>query len=213
MIKPSTDGKKLWFIPPEKSKEQELEYELVYAHVCPKCNNLVQALFMTDKRVDPKPWEEIYTKILDGQGHYKRIIPGRNERSRSRYAITTIGRGAAISAQLIRYTEHFDRKEDVVNTPVCNYVAISSTIPEYRAYDILLALLINPSQYSIKDMDWPTIKDQLEKKYSGPDQYVFSPAVGNGPECVYASRTAYQWFLQQAVSKYAKPYQPPVMAY
>ena len=49
MIKPSKEGDKLWFIPPEKSQEQEIEFPLVYAHTCPKCGNLVQALFLTDR--------------------------------------------------------------------------------------------------------------------------------------------------------------------
>jgi hypothetical protein len=155
VIKPSKDSKLLWFIPPEKSKEQELEFPLVYAHTCPKCNNLVQALFMTNKRIEPKPWEEIFTKILDSNGKYKRIIPGRHERHRSRYTVTPIGRGSSISAELIRFTEHFERKEDVNNQPVCNFVAISSVIPEYRVYDMLLAQLMDPSRYSIKDSDYP----------------------------------------------------------
>src|SRR5208282_4715534 len=132
MIRPSKDGKKLWFLPPEKSTEQELEFDLVYAHTCPKCNNLVQALFMTDKRIEPKPWEEIMTKQLDAQGHFKRIIPGRHDRFRSRYDVQVIGRGSHVSAELIRFTEHFERKEDPNNTPICNFVTISSTIPEYR---------------------------------------------------------------------------------
>src|SRR3974390_680435 len=103
MIRPSKDGSLLYFVPPEKSQEQELEFPLVYAHICPKCNNLVQALFMTSKRIDPKPWEEIMTKTLDKDGHFKRIIPGRNIRFRSRYTIQTLGRGPHVSAELIRF--------------------------------------------------------------------------------------------------------------
>jgi|SRR5665213_942652 len=210
MIKPSKDGTKLWFIPPDKSHEEEKEFDLVYAHTCPKCNNLVQAVFITDKRIDPKPWEELFTKILDGNGSYKRIIPGRSSRGRSRYSITTLGRGATISAQMIRYTEHFDRKEDVLNAPVCNFVAISSVIPEYRVYDMLLCAYMDPSKFNVKDKDWPAIKDQMINKYTGYDQYAFADAVGNSPECVFVSRTAYQWFLQEVVMKYMKPYEPPV---
>ena len=212
MIRPSKDGKMLWFIPPDKSNEQELEFPLVYAHVCPKCNNLVQAVFLTDRKISPRPWEEIFTKILDADGHYKRIIPGRHERHRSRYSVTTIGRGSTVSAELIRFTEHFERKEDPVNSPVCNFVAVSSVIPEYRVYDMLLAQFSDPSQYSIKDSDYPGIKHQLSTKYGGGDQYAFQEAVGDGPECVFVSRTAYQWFLQEVISKFFKPYQQPVPA-
>jgi hypothetical protein len=210
MIKPSKDGTKLWFLPPEKSNEQELEFPLVYAHVCPKCNNLVQALFMTDKKIDPKPWEEIFTKILDAQGHFKRIIPGRHDRFRSRYTVHTIGRGSSVSAELIRFTEHFDRREDPNNQPVCGFVTISSVIPEYRVYDILLVQNMDPARYNIKDEHWEAIKEKLLHSYSGVDQYSFVPAIGNGPECVMMSRTAYNWYMNEAVGKYFKPYTPPV---
>ena len=210
MIKPSKDGTKLWFIPPEKSSESEMEFHLVYAHVCPKCQNLVQALFLTDKRIDPKPWEEILTHQLDKDGKYKRIIPGRNDRWKSRYIIQTIGRGSSVNAELIRFNEHFDRREDVINGNICNFMAISSTIPEYRVYDMLLALGKNPIQYAIKDEHYEGIKHSLLNKYAGKDQYSFVPAVGNGPELVLISRTAYGWFMDEACIKYYKPYQPPV---
>lgn len=210
MIKPSKDGTKLWLIPPEKSQEQELEFDLIYAHTCPRCNNLVQALFMTDKRIDPKPWEEIMTKQLDAQGHYKRIIPGRHDRFRSRYSIQTIGRSGTVSAELIRFSEHFERKEDPNAVPICGFVAISSVIPEYRVDDMLLALGMDPSRYKIEDKYWEGIKEKLLKAYAGGNQYEFVPAVGNGPECVFMTRLAYNWFMTDAVGKYAKPYEPPV---
>lgn len=210
MIKPSKDGKLLWFLPYEGSDVQEQEFPLVYAHVCPKCNNLVQALFMTDKRIEPKPWEEIYTKILDADSKFKIIRPGKHDRHRSRYTVTPIGRGTSVSAQLIRFTEHFERKEDVNNQPVCNFVAISSVIPEYRIYDMLLAQNMNPANYVIKDEYWPAVKDKLIHAYSGVDQYCFVPAIGTGPECVIMSRTAYNWYMNEAVGKYFKPYQAPV---
>lgn len=213
MIRPSKDGQLLWFIPPDKSNVPEAEFPLVYAHTCPKCNNLVQAVFMTDKRINPKPWEEIFTRVLDTNGKFKRIIPGRSERSRSRYSVTTLGRGSLTSAQLIRYTEHFDRREDVVNTPVCNFVAVSSVIPEYRVYDMMLTLFMDPSKFSIKDSDYPSIKEELLSKYSGAEQYAFVDAIGKGPECVFISRTAYQWFMQEVTNKFAKPYQSPVKAF
>src|SRR5271168_5489588 len=131
MIRTNKAGTHLIFSPPEKSQEEVLEFELVYAHICPKCNNLVQALFMTDERIEPKPWEEIMTKQLDAQGHFKRIIPGRHDRFRSRYSVHTIGRGSTVSAELIRFAEHFDLKEPSDGIAVCNFVTISSTIPEY----------------------------------------------------------------------------------
>lgn len=216
MIKPSKDGTQLWFLPPEKSKGiEELDVDLVYSHTCPKCNNLVQAVFLTNKKISPKPWEEILTNQLDTDGHFKRIIPGRSERGRSRYSITALGRRGTISAELIRFTEHFDIKEDVANMPVCNYVAISSAIPEYLISDLVLACYMNPLQYKLEDKDWPAIKDQLINKYTGSNQYAFAPAVGpkgdnSGPECVFISRTAYQWFLQECLMSKMKPYQPPV---
>jgi hypothetical protein len=210
MIRPSKDGTKLWFLPPEKSMEQELEFDLVYTHTCPKCLNLVQALFMTDKKIDPKPWEEIMTKQLDAQGHFKRIIPGRQDRFRSRYNVHVIGRGSSVSAELIRFTEHFDRKEPADGTAICNFMAVSSVIPEYRVYDMLLAQGLNPAQYKIEDKYWEDIKEKLLHSYAGTDQYAFVDAVGKGPECVLMSRTAYNWYMNEAVGKYAKPYAPPV---
>jgi len=210
MIRPNKAGTHLIFSPPEKSQEEVLEFELVYAHICPKCNNLVQALFMTDERIEPKPWEEIMTKQLDAQGHFKRIIPGRHDRFRSRYTVHTIGRGAHVSAELIRFAEHFELKEPADGGTVCNFVTISSSIPEYRVYDMLLAQRMDPSKYNIEDKHWDHIKDKLEKSYSGTDQYVFVPAEGKGPEAVMMSRNAYNWYMNEAVGKYAKPWTPPV---
>jgi len=213
MIKPSKDGKKLWFIPPEKVPVQELEFDLVYAHTCPKCNNLVQALFMTDKKINIKPWEEIFTKVLDSDGKYKRIIPGRSDKFRSRYTTQVIGRNGLISAQLIRFAEHFERREDVVNGNVCSFMSISTTIPEYRVYDMLLAHGMNPSQYKLKDTDYPDVKESLMKSYSGQDQYAFVDAVGDGPEMVCIHRNAYMWFMNEAAGRFCKPYIPPVSGY
>lgn len=210
MIKPSKDGKMLWLIPPEGSKEQELEFPLIYSHTCPKCGNLVQALFMTDKRIEPRPWEEIITKVLDAGNKYKRIIPGRHKNFRSRYSVTTLGRGSSISAELIRFAEHFERRDNVVDSPICDYVAISSTIPEYKIYDMLLACFINPLRYKVVDKDYPDIKAKLSNKYGGYNQYAFQDAVGNGPECIFISRTAYVWFLQDVMAKYYVPYPNPV---
>lgn len=211
MIKPNKEGTKLWFLPPEKSTEQEMEFPLVYAQTCPKCNNLVQAVFMTDKKIDPKPWEEIYTKMLDANGKFKRIIPGRQERFRSRYEVKTMGRGTSVSAQLVRFTEHFDLKEDPTGVaPICGYVAISTSIPEYRVYDMLLACLMDPSQYSLKDSDYPEVKHRIQHGYTGPDHYAFADAVGNGPEAVFVSRQAYKWFIMEVVAKYIKPYTNPL---
>lgn len=211
MIRPSKDESKLWFIPPEKSGEQELEFDLVYAHVCPKCNNLVQALFLTDKFVDPKPWEEIMTKILDKSGHYKRIIPGRSDRFNSRYRSTPIGRGTAVSAQLIQFTEHFNPKVDLDNQPICEYVAISSGIPEFRIHDILLALAppLNPANYIVKDKDYESIRHTLSTGQLTQDWYIFTPAKGNGPEIIFALRKAHQWGLNNALGKFFKPLDLP----
>src|SRR5208282_623921 len=210
MIKPSKDGTKLWFIPPDKSAEHEMEFDLIYAHQCPKCNNLIQALFMTNKRIEPKPWEEIYTRMLDDKGHFKRIIPGRQDRFKSRYEVTTLGRGATVSAELIRFAEHFDRRYNPMDQPICNYTAVSTTIPEYRIYDILLLAMLDPASYNIKDTDYEAIKYKMEHGYAGHDQCIFVPAVGKGHEVVLVSKTPYRWFFQEPVSKYSKPYQLPV---
>src|SRR5208282_5508745 len=159
---------------------------------------------------DPKPWEEIMTKMLDAQGHFKRIIPGRQDRFRSRYSVQTVGRGTSVSAELIRFTEHFDRKEPPDGSSVCGFLTISSVIPEYRIYDMLLAQGMDPAKYKIEDKHWDSVKDKLMKVYAGVDQYAFVPAVGNGPESVMMSRTAYNWYMNEAVGKYCKPYEPPV---
>ena len=151
------------------------------------------------------------TKLLDVQGHFKRIIPGRQDRFRSRYNVQTIGRGASVSAELIRFTEHFDRKEPADGSAICSFVAISSVIPEYRIYDMLLAQGMDPAKYKIEDQHWEHVKDKLLKAYSGVDQYAFVPAVGNGPELVVMSRTCYNWYMNEAVGKYCKPYAPPVV--
>ena len=212
MIRPSKDGKLLLFIPPEKTQEQELTFPLISANVCPKCNNLVQALFTTDKLIDPKPWEEIFTKVLDGQGQYKRLIPGRSDRHRSRYKSVPIGRGPSnLSAQLIRFEEHFERSSDPNNVAICGFLAINSVIPEYRVYDMLLTQGLNPAQYKIWDEHWDHIKEKLIHAYSGGDQYVFAPAIGEGPECVFMSRACYNWYINDALAKYIKPYVPPVI--
>lgn len=210
MLRFSPDGSELWFIPPEKTQEQELSFPLVYGHYCPKCNNLVQALFMTDKRIDPKPWEEIMTKQLDKDGHFKRIIPGRHERFRSRYSITTIGRGNVISAELIRLADHFEMKEDVSMTPVCNFLAINSAIPEYRLNDLILAHGLNPSQWLVQDKDYEEIKYKLVSGYPGSDIYAFVPATGTGPELAIVSRSNQQWVLNMALGNHLKPYKSPI---
>ena len=213
MLRLSKDGTQLLFLPPEKTQEQELAFPLVYGYNCPKCNNLIEALFITDKKINPKPWEEILTKIQDKDGKFKRIIPGRNDRWHSRYEVKTIGRGSTISAELIRFTEHFEIKEDPQRTPLCGHVVVSSVIPEFRLHDLMIAHGISPAQYKVKDSDYDTIKSKMSIGYPQENLYTFLPAVGKGPEIILADRSMQQWILNMALQPYAKPYEPPIISY
>lgn len=215
MIRPSKDGTKLYFVPPEKSGEQELEFDNIYSHICPKCNNLVSALFVTDKVVDPRPWEEILTHTLNKDGKYNRIIPGRNARYKSRYKVIPIGRKPSISAQMIQFSEHLTASSDPDSPEICEYLTILSEIPEFRVNDILLSLNppLDPKNYDIKDTDYNDIRSALGEglllgKGMSLDWYLFSPAIGKGPEAVHMLRKAQQWGVNLTIGKYFKSMNP-----
>lgn len=205
MIKPSKDGKLLYFIPPEKSSEQELEFDLIQAYSCPKCNNLVQAIFHTDKLIDTKPWEEILTNQLEPDGiHFRRIIPGRSERFKSRYSNTILAPRNKIQAQMIKFTEHFDSRIHEGVNPLCNYVALTSLIPEYKLYDLMLLHNMDAKAYTINDSHYDIIKEGIMKSYNAADNYIIVPAIGNGPEAFFVNRQAQQWILNMTVQKFIK---------
>lgn len=204
MIRVSKDQKKLWFLPVEGTKECEKEFDLINAVTCPKCNNLIQALFITDTYIDPKPWEEIFTNQLDKDNKYKRLVPGKNHRYKSRYKVSIIGNGPLVSAEQIKLDLHFDPTYAKTDTVVCNFVATYSHVPEYRIQDVMLSLenKLNPQQYKFGDKDYATIKKEISNTFYGVEQYFFIPSVGDGPEVLIVERDAQQWVLNIALQKY-----------
>lgn len=56
----------------------QLEFPVIYAHVCPTCNNVIQALYKTPKPIDLWPYEEtaVLSRGQKNAGELLKIVPG-----------------------------------------------------------------------------------------------------------------------------------------
>jgi hypothetical protein len=108
-------------------KAVDLRRDLVYGHVCPTCNNVIQACFLTDKPIDLWPYEEtVFISQASGKnfGTTLKIVP--NEESKAGYS---------------QYTSTFERTLEgnaqhlVMKNHVLRYQGIDSKSRENDRYN------------------------------------------------------------------------------
>lgn len=178
--------------------------KLIMAHYCPICKNLIQAAFLTDKEVDPRPYEELNTVFKDSNGKLKVIRTGANSRFKSKYETTLVKRGDAISAQLIRLKEHFE-VPDGEGASICNYRAFFSFRPDVAFQYVLLNASnhnLDPSHYNIT----PKVLDYVEKEcdednYTRGDYRRIYDIVDGKSTIWLVRHGAYDWVLGRALAK------------
>jgi hypothetical protein len=114
-----------------KKAHKTLERELVYGHYCPRCMNVVQALFFTDEPVDLWPYEETNvmstSKSEEKIGTILKIVPNRESKAGyTNYTVTPL-RGAgspAVAHDIFKYLDfviagRFDSAQRCEDKPLC----------------------------------------------------------------------------------------------
>ena len=180
----------------------ELEFPLIYGHVCPRCENVIQAAFITDKPVDPRGYEEFFTTLRDKQGNIKVVRTGVHPRFKSKYETTLVQRGNKISAQMIRLGEHFDKNPEIEGL-LCHYTSYFSFRPDMALQQVLLNNGMNPSAYSFTAEDVEEIAVSLASSQYVKDEYLrVKDVAGSAPDAWIVKRGAYSWMLSPTLRPY-----------
>ena len=183
----------------------ELSFPLIFGHICPKCENIIQAAFLTTKLVDPKGYEELNTTIRDTHGQRKVLRTGGNYRFKSKYETIPVQRGNNVSAQLIRLEEHF-RIPDDAETCICYYMAFFSFRPDMALQQVMLHSNLNPSKYNLTDEALNDIENAcIGQSYAREEFYRVHDVMGSKSDLWLRKHGAYDWVINRAVSTHLKP--------
>lgn len=187
-----------------KIQVPQIENKLLFGHVCPICNNVLQAAFLTCKEVDTRPYEEVRTTFKDEKGSYRTLRTGTNSRFKSKYDSIIVNRGNKVSAQLIKLTEHFERSvEDT--TPICNFRAFFSFRPDMAVQYMILNSSLNPSKYDLNEKNIQEIRDIIASQQYMKDDYRDISDEAGGDSKIWLVRTgAYNWTLDHVLKEYMR---------
>jgi len=183
----------------------ELSFKLIFGHICPKCGNVLQAAFFTDRAVDTRGYEEIKTTIRDEKTKELRVFrTGANNRFKSKYDSTLIQRGGVVSAQFIRLTEHFERTQDD-GTTICHFQAYFSFRPDMAIQYVILNNQLNPAIYDLSAKNLEKLaKHASSQPYMKDDYMQLHDEAGGASTIWLVKRGAYNWVLSTALQNYIK---------
>lgn len=103
----SADDNLIEFSPKDKRRSNKtITRNLAYGHYCDWCNNIIQAMFLTDKKIDLSLYEE--TRVISqgdkNEGNLLKVVPNKEDTT-SAYKIDFYQTKAG-NAQLIRLKNH-----------------------------------------------------------------------------------------------------------
>lgn len=183
--------------------------ELLFGYTCPECNNVVEALFLTDFEVPPKLYEEIRLDSTDKDGNPKYLQPGKKGTKGHRlshYSSTMIRRGEMVSAQHIKFLDHYLRiLPEGVWTP-CGYVSFRSYRADIMIQDAMLFKLIDPSNFEFNEKNVPSILAKIiTPVYGGKMHYkIVKEFTGSDMDMLIVHRSAAPWQITHACGEYRK---------
>lgn len=140
------------------------KYQLIFGYKCSTCDNVIQALFLTEESVDQRACEEtnMFTTSNFMDQKTKVFRPGTGKHFNSKYSSKLIQNKGLISAQFIKLDEHFEHKLDETHVPVCKLVSVFSFNPVVLIKNaIMLDGYVNPEDYSININNIEKVKESL----------------------------------------------------
>jgi hypothetical protein len=213
-----------------KRTHRPIERELVYGHYCPRCMNVVQALFLTDEPVNLWPYEETNvmstSKSEEKIGTILKIVPnGESKAGYTNYTVTPL-RGAGERGQHIVLKNHvlkYHGIEQETHTTdryfepgerTCEYAGAFALREDLLIRDVCHFMRLDVA--AIEAYTLPSVEDFLK----GAVEYDFRslPAYGSAPPVVLfprewlAQRRGQAWQLRSILQPCAKPKETNVAA-
>lgn len=173
-------------------KAPSIERELVYGHVCPTCNNVIQAFFLTDQPVDLWMYEEtvFVSSSQDRFGTELKTVPNNDSKFGYSQYTSTFLRTAQGNAQHLVLKNHIVRfhgidaikhTSDRFFEPggnVCPNTGCFSLRPKLCMQDLIL--LFKGGSFMFKLYNFPDTLEALEEKARLYDIRLL-PAYGKAP--------------------------------
>ena len=208
-----------------KRTHQALEFPMVYGHRCPTCSNVIQAVFLTDQKVDLFPYEQtsILTQSKDEekQGEVRAILPDTNsEEGYSCYHIDFTNTVAGGSQKIVlrnhvlklrALVEREPNGEGLFEKGDRYYVKACTKIGIHALRDDLLmkdyCLFANMSDVELRNYNLPPVSEVITE-FSGSSLGRLVPTIGQAPPLVLLERSdvvhGYGHVLRPVLKNYLK---------
>lgn len=217
--KPGEPNPKVRFTPRNMFKHAPvLEKQLIYGHVCPRCFNVVQALFATDEPIDLFKYEETAVISLSQDakkyGTINKYVPEYDDPVGTTCYTSTFLIGGKQKAQHLYLKNHILLFEGI-DKPVsengsnfyekgertCEYTGFFSVRKDLMVRDILLFMQVKPEQ--IKSYYLPPLDQFLQRC---GERFRTLPPYGDAPPVVLVKRENMQYGLASTLSDIMKDF-------
>ena len=230
--KPGDTNCRIRFVPRPgfKKTHKVIERELVYGHYCPRCMNVVQALFLTDEPVDLWPYEETHVISLSKDeaknGSILKVVPnGESKPGYMNYTVTPL-RGAGERGQHLVLKNHvlkyhgIDQQKHTTDRyfepgeRTCEYAGAFALREDLLIRDVCHFMRLDVA--AIEAYHLPSVEDFLK----GAVAYDFRslPAYGSAPPVVVFPRDKLTnnrncgWQMRIILQPFVKPTEQKVAA-
>lgn len=215
-VQPNGDvlgGYELVLTPRERFKSKKaLNIPVLYAHSCPVCGNLIQAVFMTKTLIDTYPFEEV--SVLDTEdtsgnpvwgetrGQVKEILP--NDKHKRRISCYNVVYDATLGYQKIVLKNHILKMKAGVQighhtgenlkepgVKPCFYMGLTSFKEDVLVRDFLFFSHFKMDK--VKGIKLPTL-DFIAPPTTGSESiHMRVPTYGRGPQVVLVRKHDLMW--------------------
>jgi hypothetical protein len=223
-----TSGGKIGFSPRQgfKRTHTALEFDLVYGHTCPVCDNVIQAVFKTPKPVSLWPYEQ--TRVLSqgdkNMGDLLKVIPDDKTpegescyrsnfyRSEDGQALQRIVLRNHIVRTIVIQDRAIDYNGDKVlevGERCCPLIGVFSVREDLLMKDLFL--LFKGSHAELEGYNLPKVQEMIPDRTGDPvkKMYIWTPAIGVAPPVILTERNnviqGYNYYLKQLLEPFKKP--------
>lgn len=189
-----------------KRTHKEQEFELIYGHKCPTCSNVIQAVFLTDKKIDLFAYEQTsimsQSKDVEKQGDVAKVLPnGDTGPGYSCYNTDftlTEGGGSqkiVLKNHVMRVRAITEReyngdglfeKGDLHYTKACTKTGIHALRNDLLVKDYCLFSMM--TDVDLRAYSLPTVEKLMEGLTPGHSLGTLVPAVGKAPPLILIER-------------------------
>jgi len=209
-----------------KQSHRTFQRELVYGHYCPRCMNVVQALFLTDEPVDLWPYEATNVMSIgksdEKVGTILKIVPNvESKLGYSNYTSTFLrsggepGQHIVLKNHVLKYhgvekeKSSADRYFEPGERPCADYTGAFALREDLLVRDVCLFMRIDPTVLAQHNL--PSVEEFLNRAVS--QDFRSLPAYGVAPPVILFPRermTGYNqnyewWQIREILKPFKKP--------